>query len=291
MSEVNSVRDDYFEDRPLPSVPTDPPGSGKITLLAVYKLAVVASLVPIALGMGKRKRHVYSAVGTAPAAGAAAAAAVVETPTAETAAAEIPAEMAVVEALPAAAASEIPPAPAPTPETSSAATTTAEASPETSREVSLAASAAAGISPDDSPPPPPLERSPRCSDEHARYVVEIFTTIANTNAILLLTKKSKLDRLGNELRQHKVHPFEILRRMPRESICKILREKSDLVVKDVIKGLQEGMERERHTLERYAPGLAADMGKSAAQLMPLIRAGNWRCVVEYLFDIKPARKK
>lgn len=281
MSEVSLIRDDYTErEQEHSSIPANPPGSSKITLLAAYKFAVVASLVPIALAP-RRKRNVYSpVVGTAP-----------------TPAPAAPAAAAAIAEAPPASAETPPPLPA-TPEASPTATTTAGASAADSPEVSLASSAAAPDSPDPPPearpaaaPTPLLERSPRCSDTHAGYICEIFTTIANTWAPKLIFKKERLDALGGELRRHRVHPFEILRHMPRESIRRILLDKSPPVVNDVIKGIQEGMERERPTLERYAAGLAEDMDKDAEKLIPLIQAGNWRGVVEYLFDIAPVRKK
>ncbi|HSX10747.1 MAG TPA: hypothetical protein VLF94_03405 [Chlamydiales bacterium] len=130
---------------------------------------------------------------------------------------------------------------------------------------------------------PNVERAPRSS--HAAEIRELFTTIANTSVLQLPLRGMRLHAIGNELRRDSVHPFEMLRCAPRESIQRIFREGSRFKIQTVIEGIREGMIRESHNLELFTPGLAADMGKSEERIRPLIQARDWRGLVEYLFDI------
>lgn len=139
---------------------------------------------------------------------------------------------------------------------------------------------------------PALERAPRCSEEDAASIREIFTTSADNGWVGLVLKKGRLESLGEGLKKRNVHPFEILRHMPRKAIQKIFQEEGLIARRKItalMEGIQEGMERESANLGRYAPGLAADMGKSSEKLMQLIQARDWRGVVVYLYDINGAR--
>jgi hypothetical protein len=135
-----------------------------------------------------------------------------------------------------------------------------------------------------------VERAPRCSEEDAATIRRIYSTTANTGVVGLAWQKSDLDAWVTSLREHGVHPFEILRRTPKESMQKILREGNRLKLGGMFDGIRKDMERERATLDRYTDGLALDMDKSPEELRPLIQERDWRAVVCYLFDIDDARR-
>lgn len=130
-----------------------------------------------------------------------------------------------------------------------------------------------------------LERAPRCSDEDAAIIRDIFATSAQQDFFSLFLEKGRLEALGLGLKQRKVHPFEILRCAKPQDMRSILSSNLPGKASRAMEGIAEGMVRESANLERYAPGLAADMGKSAATLKRLIRAREWQRVVYYLYDI------
>jgi len=137
--------------------------------------------------------------------------------------------------------------------------------------------------------PRPME-TPRCTPAECEKIRELFTSIADGGADLVLPWVAfRLHQLGNQI-EH-VHPFSLLLAMPKEKMRQILMSENPLKINSFIGGLSKGMAKEigRNGIHHYLASFSAAMEKQEERIRQLIQAADWLGLVQYLFDTPAAR--